>query len=112
MSDTENEDIAEMEAARAQESAREHVLAAEHLAAVEAFISDYGVESLDIALAAGPLFRRLRQESRWALETAISASRTRGVDGYLVVRLPRMPTDLTEMSYVSGGAELTLNLGG
>jgi hypothetical protein len=43
-----------------------------------------------------------------ALETAVSASTTRGIDGYLVIRLPRMPNDLTELSYLTGGAQLTL----
>jgi hypothetical protein len=108
MSEADNSEIAGMVVAEAERDAREHVLAEEHLAAIEAFIREHGAQALDTALLAGSLFRHLRQESRWALETAVSASTTRGIDGYLVIRLPRMPNDLTEMSYLTGGAQLTL----
>jgi N-acetylmuramoyl-L-alanine amidase len=108
MSDAQDREIAGIEAAEAQHSVRDHVLAAEHLSAVEGFIAEHGADALDTALLAGVLFRHLRQESRWALETAISASKTRGVDGYLVIRLPRMPSDLTEMSYITGRAQLNI----
>ena len=108
VSASDDSEIAGMEAAEAERDVADHVLAEEHLAAVEAFIREYGVQALDTALLTGALFRHLRQESRWALETAVSASATRGVDGYLVVRLPRMPNDLTEVSYLTGGAQLNL----
>jgi hypothetical protein len=108
VSQADNTEIAGMEAAEAKRDVVGHVLAEQHLAAVEAFIRTYGVQALDTALLAGGLFRHLRQESRWALETAVSASATRGVDGYLVVRLPKMPNDLTEVSYLTGGAQLHL----
>jgi hypothetical protein len=109
--DSDKNELAGMAAAEADRDALDHVLAEEHLAAVEAFIREYGAQALDTALLAGGLFRHLRQESRWALETAVSACGTRGVDGYLVIRLPRMPNDLTEMSYLTGGAQLTFGLG-
>src|SRR5215213_8484819 len=108
VSEADKSQIAGMETAEAQRDLQDHVLAEEHLTAVEAFIREYGAQALDDALLAGGLFRHLRQESRWALETAVSASTTRGIDGYLVIRLPRMPNDLTEMSYLTGGAQLSL----
>jgi hypothetical protein len=108
MSETDASQIAGMETAEAERDVRDHVVAEEHLAAVEAFIREYGAQALDTALLAGGLFRHMRHESRWALETAVSASTTRGIDGYLVIRLPRMPNDLTEMSYLTGGAQLSL----
>jgi hypothetical protein len=111
VSEADDSRIAGMEAAEADLKAVDHVLAEEHLAAVEAFIRENGAQALDTALLAGTLFRHVRTESRWALETAISASATRGIDGYLVIRLPRMPSDLTEMSYLTGGAQLTLGFG-
>jgi hypothetical protein len=108
VSRADDSEIAGMEAAEAERDVADHLLAEEHLPAVEAFIRRYGVQALDTALLAGGLFRHLREESGWALETAVSASTTRGVDGYLVVRLPRMPNDLTEVSYLTGGAQLNL----
>ena len=108
MAGRDDREIAGMEVAEAERAERNHVDAGEHLAAVEVFIREYGVEALDTALLAGVLFRRVRQESRWALETAVSAAGTRGVDGYLVIKLPRMPNDLTEMSYLTGGVQLNL----
>jgi hypothetical protein len=111
VSETDDREIAGMEAAEAERAERNHVVAGEHQAAVEGFIRRYGVEALDTALTAGVLFQRVRQESRWALETAISAAGTRGVDGYLVIKLPQMPNDLTEMSFLTGGVQLTLGFG-
>lgn len=108
MSEVDESQIAGMEAAEAERDVQDHVVAEQHLAAVEAFIREYGEQALDTALLAGALFRHLRQESRWALETAVSASSTRGIDGYLVIRLPRLPNDLTEMSYLTGGVQLSL----
>jgi hypothetical protein len=111
MSENDEREIAGMELAEAARAGRNHVVAGEHMAAVEAFIRQYGVEALEAALLAGGLFHRVRQESRWALETAVSAAGTRGVDGYLVIKLPRMPNDLTEMSYLTGGVQLNLGFG-
>jgi hypothetical protein len=108
VSHSDEREIASMEVAEAQRVDSDRVAAQEHLAAVEAFVREHGLEALDTALLAGSLFRRVRQESRWALETAVSAAATRGVDGYLVIKLPQMPSDLTEMSYLTGGVDLRL----
>jgi hypothetical protein len=108
VSRADDSEIAGMEAAEAERDVVDHVLAQQHLDAIEAFIRVHGVQALDTALLAGALFRHLREESRWALETAVSAAATRGVDGYLVLRLPKMPNDLTEVSYLTGGAQLNL----
>lgn len=111
MPDGDDRTIADMENAEMRRAEENHLRAEYHQVAVEAFIREHGVEALELALASGLLFRRLRQESRWALETAISASAIRGVDGYLVIHLPRLPSDLAEMSYVTGGAQITLGFG-
>ena len=107
MADSQDRQIDDMEVAEAATVDRERSAAGADLPAVAAFIREYGEDALH-ALQAGPLFRGLRSESRWALETALSASGTRGVNGYLVVRLPRMPNDLTEMSFLTGAVELNL----
>ena len=108
MAESQDRQIADMEVAEAATVDRERSAASAALPAVAAFIGEYGEDALHVALQAGPLFRGLRSESRWALETALSASGTRGVNGYLVVRLPRMPNDLTEMSFLTGAVELNL----
>jgi hypothetical protein len=108
VSQSDEQEIAGMEVAEAQRADSDRIVAQEHLAAVETFVREHGVQALDTALLAGALFHRVRQESRWALETAVSAAATRGVDGYLVIKLPQMPNDLTEMSYLTGGVDLRL----
>jgi hypothetical protein len=103
--------IEEMEVAEAHTEERERALAREHVRVVESFVRDYGVEALETALRAGRLFKGLRAESRWALETALSASATRAVDGYLLIKVPRMPNDLTEMTFLTGGVKLQVGFG-
>ena len=78
MAEEQNRQIADMETAEAESVDRERATARAALPAVEAFIRNHGEDALNIAMQAGPLFRGLRTESRWALETALSASGTAG----------------------------------
>ena len=71
-------------------------------------VSSHGEEAVRRALQLAPMLSLMRDSADFHLDTAARAARTEGVTGALVLELPRKANQPTEVSFLGGRPQLTV----